>query len=199
MRFCFFQLSGPCPVSPTLGAITDMMRNFTFERILAAYIALAAILAVVLPYGLRIEDLLPVSPSAIPFARWLSLAPSSLPFLSTYFFILSALVPVVVVGLAFNPQEAHHFTYAVPSLGRCVLASLFVVVIVLLFWQGMFLDYPPRETANGNARIAYYAAVSRFGLAVFGPLVMGTTALVAYIALVKLPSMWAGYRNNQFG
>ncbi len=176
-----------------------MTRKVTFERILAAYLALAAGLAFALPYELRIENLLPISTCAIPFSRWLSLAPGSLPFLSTYFLILSALVPFVVTGLALRPQEMNQLPCDVPSLKRCTFATLLLFFSAILIWNVMFLDTAPREDSHRNERIAYYASVSRLGLSVFGPLVMGTTALVSYLALVKIPRMWIGYRRNQFG
>jgi len=176
------------------------MRKLTFEKILAAYMALAAVLALLLPSHFAIEHYAPINPSLIPLASWLRLTPGALPFLTTYFFSLTCLLPLVVVLLARHPQDKAMSPYQVPTLGRCIGATLIAIAVAgfmaVVMYSHITLD--GTESSRG-AIILYAAAVSRIGLTAAGPMVMGTIALVVYIAFVKVPRMWLGFRAGTFG
>ena len=176
-----------------------MTRHFTFERILASYLLIAAALAVTIPSNLRLDKLLGIPVARIPFASWLSLSPESLSILPAYFLVLAALAPVVVIALAFHPQAPARFPYVIPSLDRCFVATLLVLILLPAMWHVMFLDNPPNAGGYSKARLAYHASVSRSALILFGPLMMGTVTLVAYLGFVKVPRMWLGYSRRQFG
>lgn len=176
-----------------------MTRNLTFERILASYLLVAAALAVAIPSSLSLDKLLGIPVRRIPFASWLSLSPKSLAILPTYFLVLAALVPFVVIALALRPQAPTRFPYAIPSLDRCLVATLLVPILFITMWHVMFRDSPPNVGGYSKAELFYYASVSRVALILLGPLMMGGVTLVAYIGLVKVPRMWLGYSRRQFG
>lgn len=177
-----------------------MAMRLTFEKTLAGYLLIAAVLALLLPSPIAVENHLPVSPELVPFANWLRRTPNALPFLTTYFLLLTALLPLIVALLARNPQSAQQFNYRVPSLGRCLGATLVAAAILVLLAVGMYGDISiDGSRSNYGEALAYVAAVSRIGLAIVGPLLMGTLAIGIYAAFVKLPRMWWGLKAGAFG
>jgi hypothetical protein len=168
------------------------MARLTFERILLIYMAVAALLALLTPTGFAVEYYAPINPSYVPFAGWLRRTPNALPYLTTYFFSLSILLPLVVALLARHPQEAALPLYEVPTLGRCLAATFCLAAIVAGFIYLHTITLDGTGTSRG-AKFFYLISVSRLGLTIFGPLLMCFTALIAYLGLVKLPQIWHGF------
>ena len=176
------------------------MRQLTFEKILAAYLLFAAILAMLLPAGFAVENHTAIDPTFVPFAKWLRHTPGAQPLLSTYFLTLTAALPIVVSLLARHPQGEAKFQYHVPTLSQCIGATLAALAMIGLLGVGMYghIVIDGTEQSSGGV-IAHAAATSRFGLALAGPLFMASAALVFYIAFVKLPRMWWGCKTGTFG
>lgn len=168
------------------------MQGLTFERVLAAYMAFAALLALVLPGQFAVELYMPVNPDLVPFASWLRRTPNALPYLTSYYLILTILLPIVVVLLARYPQQAMLPPFEVPTLGRCVLATLAIAAIICMFVMLHDVTLDGSQRARGTS-IFYISAISRLGLALVGPVVMGVASLVTYMAVVKLPKIWLGF------
>ncbi len=164
----------------------------TFERILAIYLVVAALLAVLLPSHFVVERYIPIDPSLIPFASLFSRTQNALPFLTTYFLVLLLPLPLVVALLARYPQEKSQLLHQVPTLGRCMGATLILCAIagMLFAVHSATLDGTHSHRA---VSFFYLAAVSRLGLMLIGPVLLGVSVLWAYMAFVRLPQIWRGF------
>ena len=176
------------------------MSKPTFGRILAAYMVVCSLLAFLIPTHFAVEQFIPIDPSLIPVAGWLRHTPRALPFLTSYFFMLTALLPFVVVALAHHPQPKEGFHYEIPTFIQCVGATLVAICLFLLFAASAYGDLSVDGVGHGRGQAFFYlSATSRFGLAMGGSALMGAFAVDLYLTFVKLPRMWLGLRSGRFG
>ena len=176
------------------------MRKFSFEYVLACYLALAAFLAIAIPRQFAIENYVGINPAFIPFAAWLRLTPGAMPYLTTYFLALTVLMPALVFLLARYPQDQKQFTYQVPTLLRCIGATLisFSLTAALVVFS-IYAESASTDSVSSRGSIINAAATSPLALAVAGPMLMSTFALMLYISIIKVPRMWLGLKTGTFG
>jgi hypothetical protein len=175
------------------------MRKFSFETLLACYLAFAALLAIVMPQQFAVENYIAINPAFIPFAAWLRLTPGAMPSLTAYFLTLAFLMPFLIFLLARYPQDQKQFSYQIPTLSRCIGATAISVIATTLVFFGMYGEFSSNGNGSSRGNIVYAAATSPLALAIAGPLLMGVSVLMLYSLLIKLPRMWLGFRTGTFG
>ena len=176
------------------------MSKPTFGNILATYMAFCSVLALLIPTHAVLENYIPIDPNVVPVAGWLRNTPHALPYLTSYFSALTALLPFVLIAQAYYPQPKEAFHYNIPTLGQCVISTFLAICIFFLFAAVAYGDLSVDSNINTRGEAFFYiAATSRLGLAICGPLFMGASAIALHITFVKLPRMWLGLRTGRFG